>query len=430
MKSTYSGTLYVAGMGGHFSVADVSIDPNNQDAPITVNSLEMLDIGGKNYPTHDARIDASDKNIMYWSTYKLDNWKDDPESAKKGEVIGNLHVGKSNLKTGEVILDEAFPAPERAVWTGANYCASGQSATSYMPISMANEGYIDVYDKNTMYWSTYKLDTWKDKDAKGGNLHVGKSDLKTGEVLADVAFPAPERAVWTGANYCASGQSATSFMPISMANEGYIDVYDKATMKLNHRIFLDDLGIKAGETTFAHGTNTPDMKKFLLTVNDTPEGFTKWTGNTKLIYLDMAALEQGKLVKLQEAVITGKPKDAEGGTITFRQYFSQDGKYIFQSGADRAYLIDAATLTVLDEITPLPGEAHDMMPTPDGKYAVITLREKAKDFEGNDSVDGTILLYDVEARATVGSTSSVCFSCHKGEGIGKASLWGLDANWK
>ncbi len=38
--------------------------------------------------------------------------------------------------------------------------------------------------------------------------------------------------------------------------------------------------------------------------------------------LDMAALEQGKLVKLQEAVITGKPKDATGGTITFRQYFT------------------------------------------------------------------------------------------------------------
>ena len=343
-KTVYNGTLYVAGMGGHFSVADVTIDPNNTAAPIAVHSTEMLDIGGPGYPTHDARI--------------------------------------------------------------------------------------DVNDKNTIYWSTYKLDTWKDKGAKGGNLHVGKSNLKTGEVIADVAFPAPKRAVWTGANYCASGQSATSYMPISMANEGYIDVYDKATMKLNHRIFLDDLGIKAGETTFAHGTNTPDMKKFLFTVNETPTGFTKWTGNTRLIYLDMAALEKGKLVKLQEAVITGKPKDAKGGTITFRQYFSQDGKYIFQSGADRAYLIDAATLKVLDEITPLPGEAHDMMPTPDGKYAVITLREKAKDFEGNDSVDGTLLLYDIEARKTVGSTSSVCFSCHKGEGIGKAILCGLDANWK
>jgi hypothetical protein len=343
-KTVYNGTLYVAGMGGHFSVADVTIDPNNAAAPITVNSTDMLDIGGKNYPTHDARIDAK--------------------------------------------------------------------------------------DRNTMYWSTYKLDTWKDKGAKGGNLHVGKSDLTTGEVIQDVAFPAPERAAWTGANYCASGQSATSYIPISMANEGYIDVYDKATMKLKHRVFFDDLGIKAGETTFAHGMNTPDMTKYLMTVNLTPDGFTKWTGNTKLIMLDMAALEQGKVKVLQEAVITGKPKDASGGTITFRQYFTNDGKYLLQSGADRGYLIDAKTLKVLDEITPLPGENHDIVPTPDGKYGVMTLREKAKDFEGNDSVDGTLLLYDIEARKTVGKSVSVCFSCHKGEGVGKAILCGIDANWK
>ena len=164
-KTVYNATLYVAGMGGHFSVADVTIDPNNTAAPIKVNSTEMLDIGGVGYPTHDARIDDNDRNIMYWSTYKLD--------------------------------------------------------------------------------------TWKDKGAKGGNLHVGKSDLKTGEVLADVAFPAPERAVWTGANFCASGQSKTTYIPVGMSNEGYIDVYDKATMKLKHRVFFEDLGIKPGETTFA-----------------------------------------------------------------------------------------------------------------------------------------------------------------------------------
>lgn len=343
-KSTYDGTLYIAGMGGHFSVADVSIDPNNEAAPITVNSVEMLDIGGKGYPTHDARIDAK--------------------------------------------------------------------------------------DRNTMYWSTYKLDTWKEKGAKGGNLHVGTVDLKTGEVTKDVAFAPPERAKWTGANYCASGQSASSYMPISMANEGYLDVYDKETMKLKHRVFFEDLGFKPGEFTFAHGNSTPDMKKFLLTVNLTPDGFTKWTGNTRIMYLDMAALEQGKIKLLADAVITGKPKDATGGTITFRQYFTPDGKYLLQSGADRGYLIDAETLKVLDEITPLPGENHDIMPTPDGKYAVMTLREKAKDYEGNDSVDGTLLLYDIEARKTVGSSASVCFACHKGEGIGKAILCGVDGNWK
>jgi len=232
------------------------------------------------------------------------------------------------------------------------------------------------------------------------------------------------------ANYCGSGQSQTSYFPVSMSNEGYIDVIDKATMEVKHRVFFDDLGIKSGETTFAHGINTPDMKNFLLTVNITPEGFTKWTGNTKLIMLDMAALEQGKLQKLAEATITGKPKDATSGTITFRQFFTNDGALLFQSGGDRGYMIDAKTLKVLDEVTGLPGENHDFMPTPDGKYAVMTLRETSKDKEGKEAVDGTLLLYDVEAKATVGKSVSVCYTCHESQGISKAILCGIDANWK
>lgn len=336
-KKTYSGMFYVAGMGGHFAIADLTIDPNNAENPIKVNDLGMMGIGsGKTHPTHDARIDVNDRNIMYWSTYKLDN----------------------------------------------------------------------------------------------GNLHVGKSDLRTGKVIQDVELKNPERASWTGANFCGSGQSKTSFIPVSMSNEGYIDVYDKKTMKLNHRLWIGDLGndVKcgAGEYTFAHGTNSPDMKTFLLTLNMTPEGHTKWTGNTELVLLDMAALEQGKFKVLAKNTITG----TAGKTITFRQYFSNDGKYFFQSAADRGYLIDAKTLKVLDEITPLPGENHDILPTPDSKYAVMTLREKIKDKDGNEIVDGTVMLYDVEARKTIGKTVSVCYDCHKNVGQGKAVLCGIDANWK
>jgi hypothetical protein len=81
-------------MGGHFAIADVTIDPNDSENPIKVKDLNMLDIGGKTHPTHDARIDAKDRNTMFWSTYKLDS-------------NGKLHVGKSDLKTGEV-LHSAF----------------------------------------------------------------------------------------------------------------------------------------------------------------------------------------------------------------------------------------------------------------------------------------------------------------------------------
>lgn len=328
----YSGTLYIAGMGGHFAVADVIIDPNDTAEPIKLKNLDKMDIGTKDtHPTHDPRIDTNDRNIMFWSTYK--------------------------------------------------------------------------YDAN-------------------GNLHVGKSDLKTGKVLKDVIISKDERITDAIANYCGSGQSKNSFMPISMSNEGYIDVFDKETLKHKHRIWVSELGYKPGTYTFAHGTNTPDGKYFLLTLNLTPDGFTKWTGNTQLILLDMNALEEGKVKKIAENTITGMA----GKTITFRQYFTNNGKYLLQSGADRGYLIDAKTLKVLDEITPLSGENHDIMPTPDDRYAIMTLREKIK-HEDKEIVDGTLQLYDIEAKKTIGKSTSVCYPCHKQFGA-KAVPCGIDADWK
>lgn len=340
-KSTYEAQVYVAGMGGHFADAEVVIDPNNSEQPIQVNNLGMVRIGNKNtHPTHDARIDANDRNIMYWSTYRPD-----PD--------GNIHVGKTDLTNNQVILDKPLVADERVYWDGANYCGSGQSEDYYIPVYMGNEGYIDVFAKD------------------------------------DLAH--------------------------------------------KQRVFFDDLGYKAGEYTFAHGTNSPDMKHFLLSLNLTPDGHTQFnTGSTKLYLLDMQALEQGEIKKVAEGTLTGKPRDAAGGTITFRQYYTEDGKYIFQSGADRGYIVDAKTLEVVQVATPLPGEAHDFMPTPDGKYGIFSLREQvfsAAD-EGNVA-DGTLGLYDVKAKAMVGETTSVCLACHQQMGLhGGAILCGLDANFK
>ncbi|MFH7319112.1 hypothetical protein ACHHRT_00720 [Desulfurivibrio sp. D14AmB] len=340
-KQTYQAKIYVAGMGGHFAEANVTIDPNNGRQPIALNGmLGMVTIGtGKTHPTHDARIDVNDRNVMFWSTYRPDG---------------------------------------------------------------------------------------------DGNLHVGKTDLTTGKVLIDVALPPDQRATWTGANYCGSGQSSDYFMPVYMGDEGYIDVFAKRDLAHKHRVFFDDLGYKPGEYTFAHGTNTPDMKHFLLTLNLTPEGHTKFTGNNQLILLEMKALEQGKIKKVAEATITGKPRDASGGTITFRQYFTQDGKYLFQSGGDRGYIIDARTLKVVQVATPLPGEAHDFMPTPDGKYGIFAVRNKVfSAADEGDVTDGSLALYDVQAKKMVGEVTSVCLACHKMMGkSGSAILCGIDANWQ
>lgn len=347
---TYSATVYVAGHGGHFAQADVTIDPNNESDPIKVNKLDMVSIGSPaEYKTHDARIDSQDSNTLFWSVYQLD---------------------------------------------------------------------------------------------KNGKMHVGKSDLKTGNVIKDVALdPDPRAPGKTGPIYCASGQSKNFYMPVFMGSEGYVDVFDKKTLEHKHRVFISDLGYKAGTYQFVHGVNSNDHKKFLVTVVMKGED-GKMNGKQDLILVDMASLEKGKFKELSRVTLAGEA----GKTITFRQYFSKDDKLIFQSAADRVWVIDAATLKLVDEkMTGANGQNHDVMPTPDAKYALLTLRTSdvaGCDIEGKPVMDkegkpvkitdGTLMLYDADAKKLVGKPVSVCFACHKGMGKGdkNAVLCGLDANYK
>lgn len=136
---SYDATVYVAGMGGHFAAAEVTIDPG-APAPIILKGLEKVDIGdNKSHPTHDARIDPNNRSIMYWSTYKID------------PATGAPHVGASDLSTGEKIADVNAPIPEMGRKdTKSLYCGSGQTKDYYFPIAMTSKGYIDVYKKDGM----------------------------------------------------------------------------------------------------------------------------------------------------------------------------------------------------------------------------------------------------------------------------------------
>ena len=346
---TYTGTVYVAGHGGHFAVADVTLDANNEAVPVKINSLDKMDIGDtKTHKTHDARIDANDRNTMFWSTYQLD-------------PNGKQHVGKSDLKTGKVIKDVAMDPDPRAMGGPAK-----------MPI------------------------------------------------------------------YCASGQSTKYYMPVFMGAEAYIDVFDKATLEKKHRVFVSDLGYAKGSYQFLHGTSSPDNKSFLLALNLTKEG--KGTGDIDFVLVDMAALEGGKFKEIKRATLKGAP----GKTITFRESFSADGKLIYQSAGDRLWVIDAATLALVDEkMMPEGVQNHDALPTPDGKLALLTVRNLTeacdatgkpimKDGDKAQITDGTVMLYDAAAKKLLNKTTSTCFACHKDMGIGdkNAVLCGLDANWK
>jgi hypothetical protein len=153
-------------------------------------------------------------------------------------------------------------------------------------------------------------------------------------------------------------------------------------------------------------------------------------GEIDMLLLDMKSLEKGKVKVTKKSRITGKP----GKTLTFRQRFTPDGKYLLQSGADRFYLLDGKTLGLLDEEIMTMGDNHDAISTPDGKYAILTLRTTIKtgeDPEGSQVTDGTLALYDIKNKLIIGEPASVCYGCHANIGIsGNATLCGADVKWQ
>lgn len=344
----YTATFYVAGMGGHFAKAHVTIDPSRPDAPIELIDLDKIDIGSrKTHPTHDPRIDATDPNIMFWSTYQAD----------KSDKFANVQV-----------------------------------------------------------------------------THVGKTDLRTGKVIQDILVDIPDQAQQRASLYCASAQTKDHFLPIAMANKGYIDVFNKSDLTRTQRVFLEGTEADINRPyRYYHGVNSPDFTKLLISINEADTDHGKTIGKIHLLEMDMDAFIQGKVKVLNKSIATGN-----GSFVSFRQYYSPDGSMIANSAGNAMLLIDAATLQVIDhEPAGNLNENHDAMFTPDGKYVIASLRSKAllpncKDPEKPKAdefiMDGRIQLYDVTAKKFIGKPVSVCASCHEKEGIEEhAILCGLDA---
>jgi hypothetical protein len=225
-------------------------------------------------------------------------------------------------------------------------------------------------------------------------------------------------------------------MPVFMGSEGYVDVYDKKTLERKHRVFVSDLGYKPGSYQFVHGSNSHDMKRWIVTVTLKGED-GKMTGKQDVILVDLPALENGKFKQLAKTTLVGEP----GKTIAFRQYFSNDDKLVFQAAGDRMWVLDAATLKMVDEKMTMPaGENHDVQPTPDSRYALLTLRTadtnacdtNGKPVDGKKITDGVLQLYDASARKLVGKPASVCFGCHKDaqQGDKNAILCGISAAFR
>jgi hypothetical protein len=351
----YTGTIYVAGHGGHVAKAEVTVDPANAAAPLVVKAL----------PQDGAKLTVSMK--------KHEN-------------------GSSQYKLHDVRLDG-----------------------------------------NTLYWSTYNTDV-------AGKIHYGTVNLSDADkVTADIAVPVDPRATQPAVKpdampyYCASAQTKGYFMPMTMSHEAYITVVDKQKPDKSFNVFLDSV-LPDANYKFLHGSTDPTGTKFLAVVNlsDVPQG--RMTGEHLMLILDAKALEQGKLVKLAEGTVFGDGSGPFGASITFRSTWSADGSRIFLAGGDRVWIIDAndpklKPLNGPDGDIRIGGQAHDMLPTSDGKYALVTLR--VLPYEGSDDAkkhDGMVQLYDVANSKVIGTPVSVCNVCHKaamGTNI-NAMLCGLD----
>jgi hypothetical protein len=286
--------------------------------------------------------------------------------------------------------------------------------------------------RNMLYWSAYVSDK--------GKVHVGArslgKDRKKIDVTVDIDPGTIKPAVDVTKSkqmpmYCGSAQTEKYFMPVFMAYPGYIDLFDKDTMEHKSRVYLNHPDIPK-VYTWTHGVNTPDGKAVMIWMGDSEAGgkFPRGKPNTFLFLLDAAALERGELKILKKGVIPGDPKK----TASFRGYFTNDGKYLLLSGRDRGYIIDAETLEVVDaEIIPDGWENHDIMPTPDDKYAIFTLRVPIGEKDGKTIKDGQLQLYDMSKKQLVGKPVSVCITCHEEEEvepITSAILCGEDAIWE
>lgn len=240
-KHAYSGTVFVAGMGGHVAVADVLVDPSAA-TPISITNLDRIEIGGsKTHPTHDVRIDQ-DRNTMFWSTYKKDK-----------SANNQLHYGKIDIAKGTVTADKTVALPAESTWAGANYCGSGQSANYYMPISMAMEGYIDVIDKKSMELKDrVLLNTFlPDKNYRFAHS-INSPDGKYYFVAINKSTPK------TKDSWSVTGEYDLYKLDMAALEKGKAKVLQKNTIK----------GGNVGKTTMFRMSFTPDGKYILQSAAD------------------------------------------------------------------------------------------------------------------------------------------------------------------
>ncbi len=272
-------------------------------------------------------------------------------------------------------------------------------------------------DGTKLYYSTIMV-------GGSGNTHVGYVDLNDRTIHdATIDYVTNNTMV-----YCASGQTTNYFLPMTMSSPAYIDVikksavYSGATLDSTDgsgnvkRILVD--AFRDPNYTYAHGVNSPDGTKLYVAVNESSSPGGALTGTFTAYLVRMSDLVDPNVVVSTTAVTASKSITVGANTVAFRSTFTPDGSKILQAGADRLVVLDGSDLHEVINDTNLGGsyaanggfENHDVMPTPDGKYAILSVRFKYPTGAGKQ--DSGLQLYDLTNKKTIGDPVSACNKCH------------------
>jgi hypothetical protein len=326
------------------------------------------------------------------------------------------HIADANVVINPTAAKDTINIPSYLLWTGnkLHFVPLGESADHAI-----HDVRVDSQNPNIAFWSTYT--------AKKPSVIVGKADLKTNKWLVEKKLDLPKEVIEFGKTttktlYCASGQTEKYFLPIFMGYPGFIDVIDKKTLELKRRVMLASNPDLPVNYMYAHGASSPDNKYLYLVINGAEGPHGKITGVEHFFVLDLPALvEKGEIKVLRKTTLT-----FPSGTITFRASFTPDSKYILQAARTRTLVLKTEDLSLVQQ-TPVPEgiETHDILPTPDGRYGISTVRVPV-DYEGTKVTDGQIWLYDIANNKYLGEPVSTCRACHLKNQKHIPLTWGLE----
>jgi len=337
----------------------------------------------------------------------------------RGRILVAGHGG--HIADAEIVIDPTASAdtiriPNYTVWTGnkLHFIPLGDAADY-----ASHDVRIDNQDPNTAFWSNYT--------SKKPSVLVGKVDLRTHRWTAERRLDLPKEVLDFGKTttktlYCASGQTEKYFLPIFMGYPGFIDVIDKKDLSLKRRVMMASNPELPTNYTYTHGISSPDNKFLFIAMNDASKPHGDVTGVQHFFMLDLPTLvEKGEIKILRKNTIPFRE-----GTVSFRSTFTPDGKHILQAGRTRVIVLNASDLSLVQD-SPIPEgmENHDVLPTPDGRYAVSLVRVPV-DSEGRKVTDGQIWLYDIAANKHLGNPVSTCRQCHLKHEKHAPLTWGME----